>query len=272
MSERISASPSLRCPACGPGRLLLPAGRNGAARCASCRALYRVVEGVADLWGAGTEPRRPAQILMEWGPVIRIYESRWWRRSPLFVLYTGLSFDREFDLVAEAAGLSAGSCLLDLACGSGIYGRSLAGRLPAGWVVGLDRSAPMLRAFRRRADAQGLSRLTLVRASALRLPFEDRLFHSVVCCGALHLFPDPAKVLAEVRRVLRPGGSFAASVLGTPSGSRVRALVERHAGRMGLRSFRPDGLRSLLREAGFGRVDLLHQGASGGWLVVSASP
>jgi len=272
LTASVEDRPAIRCPACGRGCLSRPVGRSGRVRCGSCPASYPVAGGVIDLVTAQPEPRTLGQVLMEWEPVIRIYESRWWRRSPLFSLYTGLPFDREYEQVAEAADLSADSFLLDLACGSGIYGRPLARRLSQGWVVGLDRSAPMLRAFSRKAEAKGIARLTLIRGDALRLPFENRVFHAVVCCGALHLFPDPARVLAEVRRVLRPGGTFAASVLGTPSGAGARKRVDAHLGRMGLRSFRPDALRFLLLQSGFRRMDVLHRKESRGWLVVSASP
>jgi len=225
--------------------------------------------GVFDLLPDSVGPRKPGQVLMEWEPVIRIYESRWWRKNPLFSLYTGISFDREFELVSDAANLSADAFLLDLACGSGIYARPLARRLQRGWVVGLDRSAPMLKSFRRRA--QGLANLTLIRGDALHLPFEDGVFHAVNCCGALHLFPDVERALTEVRRVLRPGGVFTSAVLGTPAGTVARKISVLPFGRLGLRSFRPEEFRAMLLHAGFLRVEVLHRKKGRGWLVVSAT-
>jgi SAM-dependent methyltransferase len=90
---------------------------------------------------------------MEWPPLIRIYESRLWRRSPLFGLLAGISVERECGLIAQAAGLDGDPHVLDLACGPGIYSRRFARAVPHGTVVGLDLSAPMLLHGQRRAEA-----------------------------------------------------------------------------------------------------------------------
>jgi ubiquinone/menaquinone biosynthesis C-methylase UbiE len=225
---------------------------------------------VVDLLPAEQVQGKLAQVFMEWEPVIRIYESRLWRKNPLFALYTGITFDREYRLVSDAANLSEDTFLLDLACGSGIYARPFAHRLRRGWVVGLDRSMPMLTWFRSRAEARGLTNLTLIRGDALHLPFEDGVFHAVNCCGALHLFPDAERALAEVRRVLRPGGGFTAAVLETPSGFVARKIAAAPFRGLGLRSFRPDEFSSLLLHAGFRQTEVLHRKKGRGWLVVSA--
>lgn len=226
--------------------------------------------GVIDLLppegGAGSL----AQALMEWDPVIRIYESRLWRKNPLFALYAGISFPREYELVSSAANLFDGAFLLDLACGSGIYARPLARRLPRGWVVGLDRSAPMLKSFRGRAEAENTANLTLVRGDARTLPFEDGTFHAVTCCGALHLFPDLAQVLKEVLRVLRPGGALVAAVFSAPSGRVAGRLAAGAFARLGLRPFEPQGFCDALRDAGFGDAEILHRRKGRGWLVIRA--
>ena len=57
-------------------------------------------------WGHGrmTEfdhPRSRAQGLMEWKPLIEIYESRWWRKSGLFALMTGISFEGEYENIVD---------------------------------------------------------------------------------------------------------------------------------------------------------------------------
>jgi SAM-dependent methyltransferase len=73
---------------------------------------------------------------------------------------------------------------------------------------GLDVSAPMLLRARARAGALGLA-LQLVRADALRLPFRDGALDGATGHSLLYLLDDPAAALAEVRRVLRPGGGVA---------------------------------------------------------------
>jgi ubiquinone/menaquinone biosynthesis C-methylase UbiE len=262
--------PSIRCPACSRNRLSPADQKDGSVRCAGCGASYPVAGGVIDLLPGSAAKRTPGQALMEWPPVIRIYESRWWRKNPLFALYTGIPFEREYELVSAAADLARDATFLDLACGSGIYSRPLARRLKNGWVVGLDLSAPMLSYLSRAAGTRGLHNLTLIRGSALDLPFDGETFHGVNCCGALHLFPDVERALEEVHRVLRPGGGFTSAVLGKPSGPVPGRLAEFHFRKMGLRAFQPEEFRSLLHSAGFQNVTFLHRKDGWGWLVVSA--
>lgn len=90
--------------------------------------------------------------------------------------------------------------VLDLACGSGPVARELAGR--AAMVVGVDLSA----------DELAGSPRPVVRADAGVLPFADASFDVVTCSMGLMLIEPLAGVLAEVARVLRPGGVFAATV------------------------------------------------------------
>lgn len=84
--------------------------------------------------------------------------------------------------------------VLDVGCGSGAFQRSFTGR----W-VGLDRSIEQLR------QANG----PRVLGDALALPFSDEWFPGVVALYMLYFFEDPSLVVAEARRVLAPGGTFA---------------------------------------------------------------
>jgi ubiquinone/menaquinone biosynthesis C-methylase UbiE len=74
-------------------------------------------------------------------------------------------------------------------------------------VVGVEPSEPMRRRAQRRAQELGRD-VTLVEAPAEELPFEDGSFDTVVSLAVLCSVRDPERVLAEVRRVLRPGGRF----------------------------------------------------------------
>jgi demethylmenaquinone methyltransferase/2-methoxy-6-polyprenyl-1,4-benzoquinol methylase len=93
---------------------------------------------------------------------------------------------------------------LDLACGTGDILRALSLRYRSGRVVGVDLSAGMVQRARRRRAGGRL--LEVVQASIDRLPFEDGSFDVVTGGYALRNAPDLTRVLAEVRRVLRPGG------------------------------------------------------------------
>jgi ubiquinone/menaquinone biosynthesis C-methylase UbiE len=76
-----------------------------------------------------------------------------------------------------------------------------------GELVGVDPSEPMLRRARRRATELGRD-VTLVEAPAEALPFEDKSFDTVVSLAVLCTVDDASRVLQEIRRVLRPGGTF----------------------------------------------------------------
>jgi SAM-dependent methyltransferase len=104
----------------------------------------------------------------------------------------------------------SGSRVLDLASGSGAMAATLAAesaRSSAPWVVSLDLSAAELAEARRRGRAG-----PMVRADAVGLPFADASFDAVVSSAGLMVVGRIARVLAEVARVLRPGGVLAGTV------------------------------------------------------------
>ncbi|CAL9526183.1 2-methoxy-6-polyprenyl-1,4-benzoquinol methylase, mitochondrial [Nocardiopsis dassonvillei] len=72
-------------------------------------------------------------------------------------------------------------------------------------LTGLDLSPEMLSAARRRAAALGRP-VVLVEGDAQDMPFADRDFDTVLCALALCAIPDQRRALAEMHRVLRPGG------------------------------------------------------------------
>ncbi len=207
-----------------------------------------------------------AQRAMESESVARVYDSRLWRRSLLARLALGLSFEGEHRLILDAAALGASATVLDLACGSGIHTRPFVRSLSGGCVVGLDLSRPMLRNAQRLAAREGLDSLRLVRGDALALPFPDARFDLVNCCGALHLFPDAARALAEMRRVLRPGGSCTLAVVRRPSGR--LAPLSAVLSRLGVESWTSAALCALLHAAGLEGARIHHERAL--WMVASA--
>lgn len=106
--------------------------------------------------------------------------------------------------VADAPGL-----VLDVATGPAGVARQLAKRSKA-TVVGIDITASMLRAASSLVAADGLSeRITLVRGTGEQLPFPDDCFDALTFTYLLRYVPDPAAVLSELARVVRPGGAIA---------------------------------------------------------------
>jgi arsenite methyltransferase len=103
-----------------------------------------------------------------------------------------------------------GGIALDVGSGPGAVTASLARAAgPDGLALGVDISEPMLaRAVRAEAGPQ----VGFLRADAQRLPLRDQTIDAVVSIAVLHLIPDPAATLAEIARVLRPGGRLAVMV------------------------------------------------------------
>ncbi|MEU8033746.1 methyltransferase domain-containing protein [Streptomyces sp. NPDC049099] len=101
--------------------------------------------------------------------------------------------------------LPQGPCsILDIACGTGIVTRRLLSSERV--VVGVDRSPGMLSLAGKRVPGG------VVRGDAMRLPIASNGVDAVVIVWLLHLLPDPASVLAEASRVLRPGGVLITTV------------------------------------------------------------
>jgi demethylmenaquinone methyltransferase/2-methoxy-6-polyprenyl-1,4-benzoquinol methylase len=108
--------------------------------------------------------------------------------------------------------LPPGGDVLDVATGTGLVAAQLVRR---GFrVTGLDQSAEMLDVARARFRGD----VPLVEASAESLPFPDASFDHVTFTYLLRYVDDPASTLAELARVVRPGGTVASLEFGVPSG------------------------------------------------------
>jgi ubiquinone/menaquinone biosynthesis C-methylase UbiE len=104
-----------------------------------------------------------------------------------------------------------GSEHLDIASGTGEPGLSVAALIPRGRVVLTDLSGGMLAAASATAAARGLANVETRQASADDLPFGDASFDTISCRFGLMFVPDLAPAVAEMRRVLRPGGRMSAA-------------------------------------------------------------
>lgn len=133
-----------------------------------------------------------------WGRAAAAYEDSWARvtaqtAAPLL----------------DAAGVGAGCALLDVCCGPGSVAEAAAAR--GADVRGVDLTESFVAIARRRVPGARFEA-----GDAEALPFPDAAFDAAVCgYGVIHL-PRPAAALAEMARVLRPGGRAAVSVWAGP--------------------------------------------------------
>ncbi|MFG1460252.1 MAG: methyltransferase domain-containing protein [Thermoplasmataceae archaeon] len=95
---------------------------------------------------------------------------------------------------------------LDVATGTGFTGFRLAQKYKL--VVGLDVTSEMLLEARNLAAEKRLDNLVFVLGRSEKMPFLDHAFDVVTCRRAAHHFSDKKKFVSEVRRVLKPGGTF----------------------------------------------------------------
>lgn len=131
------------------------------------------------------------------------------------VLKEGADLEQVVDWCTDA------TCALDVATGAGHVAGSLAD-CGVSRVVAADLAPEMLR-----TATTEYPRVEGVAVDAERLPFAADWFDAVTCRFAAHHFPDPAAFLAEVERVLEPGGVFALEDLCVPTDPELAAYVNR---------------------------------------------
>ncbi|HTM19930.1 MAG TPA: methyltransferase domain-containing protein [Kofleriaceae bacterium] len=181
--------------------------------------VYARVARVYDLWAAATESRARARTL-------------------------------------ELAGIRDGERILEIAVGTGGTFAEVVRRIPGGTNTGIDLTPEMLARARAKAEATGVPH-TLEVGDATALSFADGAFDLVLNAYMFDLLPegDFARVLGEMRRVLRPGGRLVLTNMarGRHLRHRVYELVYRLRPEL-LGGCRGVELRPHLQAAGF-RVD-----------------
>lgn len=114
-------------------------------------------------------------------------------------------FERiQFSGGREWLGSRATGRVLEVAIGTG---RSLPFYPPDVQITGIELSPAMLEIARRLAADLGID-AELLEGNAESLPFDDNTFDTVLCALALCTIPNPAKAIAEMTRVLKPGGTL----------------------------------------------------------------
>jgi len=131
----------------------------------------------------------------------------------------------EGELILDLLRPGPGEFLVDAGCGTGIFTMDM---LSCGArVVGLDLSLSMIRRARQKARN---SRLQVISADILNLPFPGNTFHKAVSITALEFIPDARKAVKELFRVTRRGGTVVVATLNSLSPWAVRRRGERQKG------------------------------------------
>jgi arsenite methyltransferase len=116
--------------------------------------------------------------------------------------------------VSVFAHIPEGSVVLDLGCGAGLDTLIGARRTgPAGQVISVDFSGPMLDRARQAAQAAGLSNIEFHESPAERLPLEDGTIDVAIVNGIFNLNPSREALFKELARVVRPDGHVYAAEL-----------------------------------------------------------
>jgi len=139
-----------------------------------------------------------------WDKAVGDYEAGW--RDQLEPAQT---------LMLHMAALQPGEQVLDVACGTGLVSfRAVDAVGETGAVVGTDISGEMVETARRYATERHIGNARFERCDAEDLNLDCDPFDAALCGLGLMYVPDPVKALAEMRRLLKPGGRAAAAVWG----------------------------------------------------------
>ncbi len=160
--------------------------------------------------------------------------------------------------------LRAGIHVLDAGCGPGSITLGLAAVVAPGEVVGIDMQLSVVEQARALAVQRGVSNARFEVANVYELPFPDGSFDAAFANTVLQHLREPVRALAELRRVLRPGGiagvcdqDFGAHLIApeTPLLQQWSSLLERVRQHHGANISIGRHLRRLLLEAGFVRAE-----------------
>lgn len=157
--------------------------------------------------------------------------------------------------------------ILDVGCGGGKTISKLAALATRGKVYGADYSDLCVTMARKlNEDSINLGRVEICEGSVSALPFGSDAFDLVTAVETHFWWPDLPAGVAEIRRVLKPGGTLIIIAEVYKGAATMTAkLVEKQGPRTGLKLLSPDEHRSLLTDAGYSDVKIVEE-TSKGWI------
>ncbi|KAE9587150.1 putative demethylmenaquinone methyltransferase [Lupinus albus] len=186
-------------------------------QCSTCQKTYAGNQTHIDLITTGEtknndEPMPLSTELFRLPLVSYLYE-RGWRQT--FTILGGFpGAEKEFEIMKGFLKPVLGGNILDASCGSGLFSKLFAKSGLFSLVVALDYSENMLKQcyeFIQQEENFPKENFTLVRADISKLPFVSNSIDAVHAGAAIHCWPSPSAAIAEITRVLRPGGVFVAT-------------------------------------------------------------
>lgn len=184
-----------------------------------------------------------------------LHHARWY---DLFGRIISLGRDKAIrEKLIELAAPAPGENVLDVGCGTGTLAIALKSKVGTGEVHGIDASPEMIEVAKVKAEKAGSDidyQVALIEA----IPFPDASFDLVTSSLMLHHLPDDLKRtgLAEIRRVLKPGGRFMAMDFAaeshSPVGHHLPAFFGHSRGENMIHKMAP-----MLKDAGFSDVEAI---------------
>lgn len=146
--------------------------------------------------------------------------------------------------------------VLDIGCGGGANLHRISTHITTGHLTGVDYSATSVQTSRQtNADDIATGKMTVCEGSVEALPFTDQTFDKITTVESFYFWPNPPENLKEVRRVLKPGGTFLliAEIYGHDGLSAdVRENIERYH----LYNPTPETFETIFHDAGFSSVQV----------------
>ncbi|XP_054792288.1 uncharacterized methyltransferase At1g78140, chloroplastic-like isoform X2 [Prosopis cineraria] len=186
-------------------------------QCSTCMKTFVGNEAYIDLTTANGaksygEPM-PASTELFRVPLVSFLYERGWRQA--FSVWGGFPGpEKEFELMKDFLRPVMGGNIIDASCASGLFSRLFAKSGLFSSVVALDYSENMLQQcyeFIKQEENFPKENFILMRADISRLPFVSSSVDAVHAGAAIHCWPSPSAAVAEISRVLRPGGVFVAT-------------------------------------------------------------
>ncbi|KAK9784879.1 hypothetical protein WJX73_010017 [Symbiochloris irregularis] len=211
-------------------------------RCERCSRTFRTSQPYFDLTTTSGLPQTQSFQQSFWGgtqifrsPLVSFAYERGWRQGFSWAGFPGA--DQELQMALDYMRPAWGQVLLDMSCASGVFSRRFVRSKRFSGVIAADFSDSMLQqagqyfSEDRTLDPRDY---VLLKADVGRMPFATGSLAAIHAGAAMHCWPDPALAVAEISRVLKPGGVFvastflnSASLVGSVIGDdRVRPLMK----------------------------------------------